>query len=755
MKVVKTKLKRLGSNYPNTEWFNFSVWTPPCESCIFCKKTRQVWVKKNGKLVKVKNETVTIVDMGVNRCLYIFYKYHIILKRTHKVCTQCISVLDCLLEIKPWLKTPEQVCVYGDKRNMFHKKAIVVGYLTSNKIWTAGNMKKEKMNVVKQIIYDIRNDKNKIKLITSKYKGVTGLTKKQLKQVLKEIVTLVKKKAVKETGQSYFNDLRSEKVWVYTMTNVKGQNKLLQDLLRLFIKWKTNASNRTLAALTECSLNTFCESIRKITTVVRLYSNKWLVNTREKLKKHKVKCYYDLMGLDESIDIVIGDGVRFKSDAPKNYHLQHFTFDNKHKQNSYNTIGFCCITGYYIGFYPKKGLGSDGGHPDGFATDFLFLNDMDRIITDVVTPNTYCGSNDGTRVLFDRALRMGSFLYEMKLINWGHPNLKLGKQSTKQANDTRKKCTTYRWLIEKSFGNLGNKWKIFRANTTGLNGYYYPLFGEWLDFAGAICNHLRIGISTVDKERISQVKWMKNNEIHKKWFPWEKSRLQKILEQFRLNRSLSQIWYLAKTPEILYVNSVWNQKKVNDTFCLNESELKLYGGGIYARENADLYIVHSRQWIQVYFSKIHVYQNYLMIRGIKKRMTRVWENTQKKNAKREDYAIHNVILAKRRFPVINVWRNEKYTDKLKHLDSVCDCVIGSRDICKDSHIITALLFLKKWINHEPLPAYLKSEHKYRYLYDINHFKSKISSLKGIQKVFFANKWAGNVATKLANSVDIS
>lgn len=739
----------LASHNKSIKRNKYRVWAPPTEACMCCNKTRQIYVKNDeNKLVKVKNPDIQLVNLGINRALYLIDRYCVIVNRKSKVCINCLSMFSWLLQKKIWNKEPNYVWKYTDKDKIYSNKAIIAGYISSNKIWTSFNVKKIKMNAVKQLIYDLKDHPNKVPINIIKYKQLTGLTKSEFSKVSSELIKLIKKKSIKNTGHCYFKDLRTNKVWFYTPGTKKGIKMILRDLIRLFIKWKTNAYNITLAALTECQELQFAESIRKISTVLELYSKKWLVNTREKLKKYKVKEYYNLMSLSEDIDIIIGDGVRFKCNRPKNYHLSHFTFDNKHKHNSYNAIGFCCITGHYIGFYPKKGLGSDGHHPDGYANDFIFINDIDNIITDVVTPNSFPGSNDGTRVLFDRALRMGSFLYYMNLINYGHPNLKLGRQKPKDANDTRKNCTTYRWLIEKSFGNLGQKWKIFRASTTGLNGYYFPLFGAWLDFAGAVCNHLGIGISKVNSDRIKQVRWMKNNEIQRKWMPYEKNKLQKLLDLFRLNSSLSRIWYVAQTPEMLYVNSHWTEEALVNTFCLSEPDMKLYGGGVYARENADYYLIHSRNWINVYYSKVAAYSNLLMIRGIKKRMTRFWEDKKGKNPKRDDYAMHNVLLTKRDIPVINVWKNENYSDKLKYLDSCCDCVIGARDICKDSHVIASILYLKKWVNREQLPEKLKSEHKYKYLYDINHFKRKLTGLMGIQKIYFANKWAANIKQKL-------
>ena len=62
------------------------------------------------------------------------------------------------------------------------------------------------------------------------------------------------------------------------------------------------------------------------------------------------------MKLPRNVNSVNGDGIRFKCQTPEHFHTQQKTYDQKHKFNAYNCIGFNTFTGKYIGFYPKMGI---------------------------------------------------------------------------------------------------------------------------------------------------------------------------------------------------------------------------------------------------------------------------------------------------------------------------------------------------------------------------------------------------------------
>jgi len=86
----------------------------------------------------------------------------------------------------------------------------------------------------------------------------------------------------------------------------------------------------------------------------------------------------------------------------------------------------------------------------------------------------------------------GCKVYDYGIMNLALPCTNLGIMTPFESNNTRTRCTFFRWIIETRFGNFGNIWKIFQTSTTMLNCNYIKLFGIWLNTAGAICNHLNI-----------------------------------------------------------------------------------------------------------------------------------------------------------------------------------------------------------------------------------------------------------------------
>ena len=169
----------------------------------------------------------------------------------------------------------------------------------------------------------------------------------------------------------------------------------------------------------------------------------------------------DTMRIPKDIPIVIGDGIRFKCQTSTNFHWAFVSYDRKHKYHAFNTIGFCTLkSGKYIGFYPITGVGSDHAHWDGFVLDFLVLNNVNGILN-WLQPNSKAFQQDGTRILFDRALGRGCYLFNEGICNMATPNVSFSKPNAKQADLSRLGCTLWRWGIETRFGNLGNISFIF------------------------------------------------------------------------------------------------------------------------------------------------------------------------------------------------------------------------------------------------------------------------------------------------------
>ena len=89
---------------------------------------------------------------------------------------------------------------------------------------------------------------------------------------------------------------------------------------------------------------------------------------------------------------------------------------------------------------------------------------------------------------------------------------------------------------------------------------------------------------------------------------------------------------------------------------------------------------------------------------------------------------------------VNVYTKYVFSKKIMLLDYVCDCVIGSRTINADSHIMAALMYIYYWCSYIKVPDSMISETKYCNLYDINHWKSVFRNFNDKQLFYFAKKF---------------
>ena len=541
---------------------------------------------------------------------------------------------------------------------------------------------------------------------------------------------------------------------------------ILDDLLILFAKWKLALPNATIGCMFGYCKPIIDNKIYRGTALLVRYSKKYLINTKEKLDKNRPnKSLRELMNIGELMNVVLGDGIRFKTQKSSHFQSQQKSYDNKHKYNGYNSLGFCTVTGKYIGFYPITGIGCDGHHWDGFVLDFLIFNNIDNILG-WLEINSKPFKNDGTRIIFDRALGRGCITFTEGVVNYTTPSLVMNrKKKTFENNQSRVEATAIRWGIEKSFGNIGNVWNMFGSQSVPISNYYIPIFGLWLNEAAAICNHLNIGLVKMSDDRKKQIAVMKMKKEQEIYDDTNNNHYCDILESTKDEEILNTYWIKANKIEDIYNNSnYWTLEKLNELFLLSEEEYKLIGGGPYTCEMGKWYLYHSKFFIEIWYSKFEEYEKYLLIRKIKPRLTRDWDknhgvirgstkNTlettddlqyivqgQKWNSK-----FHSVLIGEKINSVIN-YTNWNISDRVLNIRYGCTCVHGSRTICADSHGICALRLIHELLkgkNIKKLDENLISKKKWEYVMDINFFKSYLKDLNIGQTQVYVNKFIQN------------
>lgn len=372
---------------------------------------------------------------------------------------------------------------------------------------------------------------------------------------------------------------------------------------------------------------------------------------------------------------------------------------------------------------------------------------------------------DGTRIIFDRALGRGCVVFEMGIINFTTPCLKMNrKKNENENNKSRLNATIVRWGIEKGFGNLGNVWKIFSSQSIPINNYYIPIFGKWLDIAGAICNHIGIGLANRSEKRLKQLQLMKMKNEQDLTCKYSNNPYVDILNKFANEKELIKYWIKCKNvKDIINESPYWTMEKLINAFKFNEEDLKLIGGGPYTYEMGKWYLIHSKFFIEIYVSVFKNYEKYILIRGIKPRMTRNWDKNHAivRGSKRKlhttddlDYIengekwksrFHMVLLGQR--PLHNIIVNDskfKYSKNVLSVYYGCTCVHGSRSICGDSHVLCGLHLINMIINGKTkIEDEIVSKLKWAKVFDINHFKAYIRDLNEKQKEMFVNQFMSN------------
>lgn len=563
------------------------------------------------------------------------------------------------------------------------------------------------------------------------YKDVLGITKSQLTELVNETVISVRNNASPNSTTSMF--IIKNKIFEFNVNDRSLYIKVQRYLLCFFLKWKVASSNYTISSLIEGDRKTFSLNIYKATAIAKYLPDKYLINTYEKICKEVNFHYNELIGVDPDLPVIIGDGVRIRTCTADNFHDAYKMFDNKHLMHSYNSLGFCTLTGKYCGFWPHSGTNSDGMHSDGNIVDWLVLGDNYDVVPSLFKTNSSLFTNDGTLFLFDRALAYGSYCYNHGVLNIRIPCPEQGILTPSQADETRYGCTAYRWQIEKCFGNLGKVWPIFHSKTSTIHPNYLPIFGDWLNIAGAIANKFGIGFHYFSKQRLKETKWMFNKKINDCCEIKDKSYLHLLSESITIPTEIEKEWIPVKNVNGLIEKSDWTMKKLVDNFQMNLGELRILAGGNFAVRQAQKYLAHSRKYIKVYYSTTPINKDIILVYGLKKRMSRIYKLTTGINKKRLDRCCHGVLLSTRTIPVIKLYQDDSFTNKHCYIDWACTCVIGKRQITADSHTISAIHYLSEYfIKNKQIPV-PKYQNKYDELVDIYHFMEKIKKMKDYER----------------------
>ena len=97
----------------------------------------------------------------------------------------------------------------------------------------------------------------------------------------------------------------------------------------------------------------------------------------------------------------------------------------------------------------------------------------------------------------------------------------------------------------------------------------------------------------------------------------------------------------------------WTKKKFIQCFYLDYDELLVYGGGSFTLKQAKQYIIHSKLFLNMFYSNKDEFKKIIMFRGFVKRYSKKWNNKIIKNNKRGDKSHHNVFISCRTFCNLN------------------------------------------------------------------------------------------------------
>ena len=380
--------------------------------CVICGIGRQKTV--NG----IKQTNVKTKLVGDSLAINLLKDIDILVSPSRLICVNCL--------INPYYMAEQHKTKYGTwndqiwvqkykNKYLYNEMENICLKLVNSKVFKTTNVIQKPKKIISEMLFDILQKTDGILRLKRWYKQYFGLTRDQIKLVLKEVLISFK-------NDKFGVKIHTTNKYVEYLFDKSDITSIILDLFCLFAKWKMGSSNSTLGVIFQVSHVYFGEQIYRGTALLKRYSYKWLCNTHKKIAKERpdeVLC--KIMNIPHGINVINGDGIRFKAQSAQHFHTQQFTYDAKHKYNAYNCIGFNTPKcGKYIGFYPKCGVGSDGHHWDGHVIDFLTFNNVDNHLK-MCKKNSKPFANDGTKVIFDKALEQVCVTLEQGILNFSLP----------------------------------------------------------------------------------------------------------------------------------------------------------------------------------------------------------------------------------------------------------------------------------------------------------------------------------------------
>ena len=337
--------------------------------CLICEKPRQ----KRCKGKKYKNYVSK--KIGMYNAIQILRIYGILVNENRILCMDCwnniIYYTGCIYDdLDTWNENIWDVINGRNKiRNiiLFHKMLIICSNMKLSKVMNGTCLITKQKNVISNMMLDLFDKNyNDSKTLIKYYNQYFGVNKMQLLRIYYSALKCLRydKTGItipKWNGKETFQFDKKDPKRYYMVS-----------LMMLLSKWRMNLPLGTMSSIFQVAVTSLAHDIYVGTAFLYKYSIKWLINTKAKLDKHRPnEMLRKMMNIGKKMNAVNGDGYRLKCQSPSHFQTQQFSYDAKHKYNAYNTIGFNTFTGYYIGFWPKKGCGSDGHHWDGHVLDIF------------------------------------------------------------------------------------------------------------------------------------------------------------------------------------------------------------------------------------------------------------------------------------------------------------------------------------------------------------------------------------------------
>ena len=422
-----------------------------------------------------------------------------------------------------------------------------------------------------------------------------------------------------------------------------------------------------------------------------------LLNTLNKIKENQSTIMNEMLGLDPEALVLFVDGVRWKIHKTSSYKYQYLSYSEKDKYNAFNVLGIHTVTGKCVMYAPEDGNASCAKNGDSFVWDMCLLDNLDDICK-LVPYNQLHGVPGGVVLIMDKG-----FNYSDDKHFGGHrywlPNTSHKKkpENRDEANLGRF-ATMWRWTNEKCYICFALKWKFWAKP---IPTCYNKIIGKLANICGSIINFTNWGINKLDYDRIKELYLMKMMFKQQTYHTAGVDYHYELLDIYRKPSVIKQcnVWLEAQTPQELFNNSVyWNRERL-DRFIVRDvyKDIRLLGGGAFSVKMAMKYCYHSRKHISLYFSNVKGLETYLMIRNIKKKMSKF----DVKNPSASSIKNHHVLIYLRSPDEIILNTNRKFVYPKIVLETKSTCLgrHGKRDISICGHRGAAYYFLWLWNMH--------------------------------------------------------